>query len=326
MIILLLFGCAASAQIVSIPDPNFKNALVNTLCVDLDHNGLADADADTNNDGEIDVAEALAVTDLYVMNRNISNLAGLEAFTVVEVLNIGGNPVYAFDPSPYQNLKDLLCGNNQLSSLNVSTLPNLETLDCSDNPLTDLTCSNNPSLRYLRCNYTLLITLNLCSTGVRILNCSENPNLTSISIKNGVISDPAIGRTTGPPPLPSLQYENCPSLSTFCYDAGEESAIETAFNSNTGTPVYTTDCECALLKNAGFAYDAVKIWPNPVSTRIMVNSEVPFSGSILNSNGEKVLTFRNLSKNQSLDVSMLACGVYLMRIDNSGTILKFIKN
>ena len=51
-ILLLLCVCVsggASAQIITIPDVNFKNALVNTKCVDTDADGKGDVDADVKN-------------------------------------------------------------------------------------------------------------------------------------------------------------------------------------------------------------------------------------------------------------------------------------
>jgi len=38
----------SQAQPVNIPDANFKDALVNTPCVDFDGDGAPDGDADTN--------------------------------------------------------------------------------------------------------------------------------------------------------------------------------------------------------------------------------------------------------------------------------------
>ena len=59
LIITLSIGDLGQAQIVNIPDANFKNALVNTLCVDTNGDGIADSNADTNNDGEIQVLRSL---------------------------------------------------------------------------------------------------------------------------------------------------------------------------------------------------------------------------------------------------------------------------
>ncbi|MFK7782353.1 MAG: hypothetical protein AB8B90_08360, partial [Psychroserpens sp.] len=66
---LLLIGFALTvcqAQIVTIPDVNFKHILTTDNCVDLDDDGVGDADADTNNDGEIQESEAQAVEHLIL--------------------------------------------------------------------------------------------------------------------------------------------------------------------------------------------------------------------------------------------------------------------
>ena len=63
-----------NAQIVNIPDPNFKNALI-------------DEGVDTNNDGEIQVSEAEAVLNLNVNDRNISSLEGIQSFINLEELH-----------------------------------------------------------------------------------------------------------------------------------------------------------------------------------------------------------------------------------------------
>ena len=105
-----------SAQI-TIPDLNFKNALVNTLCTDSDNNGSYDADVDTNNDGEIQISEALLVTNLKVSNNNISNLTGIENFTL---------------------LNTLYCSWNNLDSLNFEQNINLTNLDFSKNDISYL--------------------------------------------------------------------------------------------------------------------------------------------------------------------------------------------
>ena len=60
----------SNAQIVNIPDANFKAYLVNNSFIN------------TNNDSEIQVSEATNYTDgIYVSNLNISDLTGIEAFT-----------------------------------------------------------------------------------------------------------------------------------------------------------------------------------------------------------------------------------------------------
>ena len=84
LLLLLLFTEIVNGQIVNIPDANFKAKLI-ALGVD------------SNTDGLIQNTEALAITNLNVLNSNIADLTGIEAFT---------------------NLSSLHCGSNNLTTLN----------------------------------------------------------------------------------------------------------------------------------------------------------------------------------------------------------------
>ncbi len=128
---LILFVCGmAQAQIVNIPDTNFKNKLLEastTNNIAKDQNGVSIV-IDTNADNEIQVAEALAVYELDVINAGIGDLAGIEEFT---------------------NITSLKCDQNNLNILDVSALINLEELTCSSNNLTELDMSDNLNLDFL---------------------------------------------------------------------------------------------------------------------------------------------------------------------------------
>ena len=69
--LLILATSFVNAQIITFSDTNFKNALVNTNCVDNDNNSIGEADADVNNDNEIELTEAQNVIRLLVYNQNI---------------------------------------------------------------------------------------------------------------------------------------------------------------------------------------------------------------------------------------------------------------
>ncbi|PHS10368.1 MAG: hypothetical protein COA88_02685 [Kordia sp.] len=53
------------AQIVTIPDANFKALLVNTNIADLDGDGNFGEFVDANDDGEIQESEAISVKGLF---------------------------------------------------------------------------------------------------------------------------------------------------------------------------------------------------------------------------------------------------------------------
>ena len=169
-IIVFFLVSSLSAQI-TIPDLNFKNALVNTLCTDSDNNGSYDADVDTNNDGEIQISEALLVANLKVSNNNISNLTGIESFI---------------------NLTNFDCSNNQIVSASFNSLINLEGLVCNNNWFTiiDLgqtsvmwfNCRNNPYLTYFNIKngiFSQCLMLLMSPACIDFFNC---PALTNICV------------------------------------------------------------------------------------------------------------------------------------------------
>lgn len=53
LIFLIICGVGAQAQIVNIPDANFKNAWVIEIVAYTDGDGAIDGPVDTNGDGEI---------------------------------------------------------------------------------------------------------------------------------------------------------------------------------------------------------------------------------------------------------------------------------
>jgi hypothetical protein len=173
----------ANAQIVNIPDTKFKNALVNTSCVDTNGDEVGDADADTNNDGEIQVSEALTVQGLYVNYRSIQSLVGIEVFGNLQVLFCGHNQLTTLDMQGLTNLQKLYCGHNQLTTLNVQGPNNLQVLRCEENQLTTLNIQGLTNLQYLRCGANQLTTLNVQGlTNLESLYCYEN-QLTTLNVQ-----------------------------------------------------------------------------------------------------------------------------------------------
>ncbi len=213
-----LFFCVAligslHAQIVSIPDANFKAALIAF-------------GVDTNADGEIQVTEAEAVTALNVSTSNISDLTGIDSFTNVTILfcsynnltslNLNNltnltevvcqhnslinlevnaltgltylycsyNQLASLDVSNLTNLSNLICSENQITSLDVTNLINLNVLDCEDNKLTSLDVSNLTNLYGLACDLNQLTTLDVSnSINLNNLHCTNNL-LTSLDVSN----------------------------------------------------------------------------------------------------------------------------------------------
>jgi Leucine-rich repeat (LRR) protein len=178
----MLFLNAATAQIVNIPDANFKNALVNDTCAYLGTSTIK-TDVDTNNDGEIQTSEAAAVTYLSVSYKQIASLVGIQSFTSLQKLNCNNNPLSSLNVQGLTSLKTLVCDNNLLQNLNVQGLTNLEFLNCGDNPLVSLNIQGLTNLQTLYCVSNGLVSLNVQGlANLEFLNCSAN-SLVSLNIQ-----------------------------------------------------------------------------------------------------------------------------------------------
>ncbi|MEY8849995.1 T9SS type A sorting domain-containing protein [Psychroserpens sp. XS_ASV72] len=186
-ILILLFVpfFALNAQIIDIPDPNFKNALVNTNCVDADGNGSFESDADTNDDGEITLTEALAISHLRIRQNSIVSLNGIENFTNLVHLDCSWNELTTLDISALAtNLEEFYCSGNLLTPFNFNALINLTRLECSTMQLTELDVSALTNLKSLHCGGNLLTELDVSALGnLEHLSCSGN-QLTELNISN----------------------------------------------------------------------------------------------------------------------------------------------
>lgn len=149
--ILVLVTGISSAQIVNIPDANFKAKLI----------ALG---TDTNTDGEIQESEAAAYWSnaLEVSNSNITDLTGIKSFTNIGVLQ---------------------CSNNQLTVLDLVDMDHLGSVDCRNNLLTEILLGNN-HIFDLDCSNNQLAEFNINGPNVQLLTIMYNPLLTSLDLSS----------------------------------------------------------------------------------------------------------------------------------------------
>lgn len=149
ILLLLLFTGLVNAQIVNIPDANFKIRLLeadalNGVAKNLEGNYCK---IDANNDGEIEVNEALNISYLFLYGYfgapKISQITGLEKFINITYFHCGNNLIANLDFTSNTMLTFLNCGNNQLTSLNIDSNTALNDLYCGNNQLSSLNLSAN---------------------------------------------------------------------------------------------------------------------------------------------------------------------------------------
>ncbi|WP_430409796.1 T9SS type A sorting domain-containing protein [Kordia sp.] len=186
--IILVFALQFTfAQIVNIPDANFKNALLTHNCADFDGDTFPDGDADTNNDGEIDATEANAVLGLDLDSDLIDSLEGIASFTNIQFITCVNNNLTQLDVSQNLNLMQLECTSNDIIELDLSTNINLTILNANFNELTTLTFGNNSNLDWVRCASNNLTTIDFSQLpNLRRLSIGYN-QLTSIDVSNNLL-------------------------------------------------------------------------------------------------------------------------------------------
>ena len=119
---------------------------------------------------------------LFLRNKNITSLAGIEYFTDLETLDCMDNQLTTLDVTKLTNLTGLICAGNQLTTLDVTGLTNLTTLICAGNQLTALDVTKLTNLTDLECNDNQLVSLNVSTLEeLKILWCHGN-KMTALDI------------------------------------------------------------------------------------------------------------------------------------------------
>jgi hypothetical protein len=189
-LVFIMIGALGFTQTINFPDPIFKTYLLSAAPGLQIAGGTGSIPGnpfvkiDTNNDGEIQLSEALAITNLWLYNANITSVSGLEHFTNLTQLNCSGNSISTMDLSPLTQLTRVSISHNHITTLNVTGLSNIEWLNCQFNDLTSLDLTGMTSMYQLQCQNNQLTTLNISNaTNLTNINC-ENNLLTNLNISN----------------------------------------------------------------------------------------------------------------------------------------------
>ena len=177
MIVVLFVVGSVQCQTVNIPDLGFKSKLLeadtwNDIARNLEGNS---SKVDLNNNGIIEVSEALNIKQLNIGGANINTLTGINYFTNLEYLDCSSNNIVALNVSQLTNLEFLHCFSSNIVTLNVAGLYNLKYLNCSQNSLSALDLDGVTSLEHLNCANNNLSVLELGElTALTNLLCEAN--------------------------------------------------------------------------------------------------------------------------------------------------------
>lgn len=299
--ILLLLTAFANAQIVNIPDANFKARLI--------------AGYDGNQDGEIQESEALMVNTLDVRDSNISDLTGIRSCSNLVNLNCSGNNLTSLDVSGLSLMYDLYCGNNQLTSLNLTGANSIITLSCSFNNLTSLSINDLPGLGFLDCTNNMFTTLNLTNPQVRNISCGNNSDLTSLSVSGSPTLTELDCRNN--PVMTDLNFTNCPRMFNLYCSNTLISSLDF-----TGTGTFMPGSLHAWCDNNRitdiFIPDNVVISDLEAANNLIVDFDISHGGKILSNchlqgNPLQTVNFKNGYLNSPSNIVLASQGNTLLR-------------
>lgn len=247
VIVFAFLSTLCQAQIVNIPDANFKHQLINSsgvspyqLAKDAAGNWLA---VDANDDGEIQVSEAQQVDWLFVSSAfgwpysPVASLVGIEYFTNLRTIDInqsdivtlnfsgcaamekidlnGASDLLTLNVSGLSNLNELIVhGSGQLQSILFLANSALKTINLNDTPglpadLTALTALETLIYKYVDAPHTVNVA---GMPNLKSLDCSYSAGLTSISMSGAGNLETVSLRNTA---LMSLDVSGLPALKTI---------------------------------------------------------------------------------------------------------------
>lgn len=131
---------------------------------------------------------------LFIKNKEIKSLVGIEYFTKLEELYCSGNLLDTLDLAQNTALTSLNCSENKLTSLRVAKNTKLKVLYCYDNQLKTLDLRQNTKLERLYCYKNQLKTLDLSqNTELELLDCYGNQLMSldlshNCKLKNKVVN------------------------------------------------------------------------------------------------------------------------------------------
>ncbi|WP_329805521.1 T9SS type A sorting domain-containing protein [Flavobacterium facile] len=282
--LLLLFSAFANAQIVNIPDANFKTKLLEAS----PSNEIASTDVpnsngevtsyhtiDTNSDGEIQISEALAIKYLNLQLATISSIDGISSFQNLITFNCRNNMISVIDLSSFQNLKFFNCLSNAVNQLTLPSNNTLLSLEIGYNPLTSLNLNGNVNIFRLNILYTSIPSLDIGSltnlneiqykAGVTdLLNFNNKSNITYLGLSNSTVTSFNFSE------FPNLVNLDCHQTNLVSIDLSQNPFLTSLYAS------YNSSLQLLNLKNGGPNLTGYQIVSNTFDY-VCVNDDVGFS-------------------------------------------------
>lgn len=186
LLLSFFYPICSFAQIVRIPDSKFKQYLISQ-------------GHDANDDGQIQIVEALKVKKLYINDLGIVNAEGVNSFINLEEFGCYNNRITTLDLSNLKKLKYLFASKNRIEYLNISNSVELVELSIEGNyfikeldlskfkKLQSINLSDNQLSKFDASGLTNLVSVKADNNKLNTISVRNTSNLKSLSLRNNPI-------------------------------------------------------------------------------------------------------------------------------------------
>ncbi|MGK0387925.1 MAG: hypothetical protein ACI94Y_000652 [Maribacter sp.] len=326
---ILLFCVTLNAQIINVPDSNFKSYLLGNSVIN------------TNGNSEIEFSEATSYTGTLDLNAlQISDLTGIEYFIETKVIDASQNWISTTpDLSLLSKLVNLNLNQNYLTAITLGNHPHLRILDIGSNPnltatlditgciaMTQFLCFNAKPAGLDFSMSPQLDTLSLSNhNAVGALDLSNNTELSVFSSSSCTISSVTFAASSNleyvqltNSTVASLDVSGNPSLKSLLFYAGIPSSKTISDLSN--NPLL----ERIILVDISNSSN-INLNNHPQLNNVVINNSNLSSFDLSNM---PILEVLNLHNNNLIDIDLSACPLleYIGLNDNNMTSLEVSSN
>ena len=291
--------------------------------IDLTSNTeLIHLEMDLTNITSLDVTQNTALVYLNLEQNSLTSI-DVSQNILLEELILGNHTIDIIPANSYTNIditqNTLLrhfscqfCGN--IDSIDFSMSPNLEIISVVFSELNTIDVSQNTELQYLILGrYEVPDYIFGISNNLETVDLSNNPDLIEVQMQNTNIHTLNLknGDTDN---IEVLKADVNPNLNCILVDNEDQAASGTGNYANWIYDEEVTsfsDTECVLSVSENYLQE-LKVYPNPVTNRLFVQSNQPLQHlAVYNLSGQLL---RQSEQSQFINVSSLASGLYIVKL------------
>ncbi|MFT5862513.1 MAG: hypothetical protein ACI828_001162 [Flavobacteriales bacterium] len=242
------------------------------------------------------------LTSLTVVGNELLTSIDLSTCTLLDFLFVNQNKLQSLDVTNNPLLTSLSCSDNEIDTMDLTNNTILRSAICTTNKLTAITIGQTNSLLVLGCSFNELETLDASGATALIKFTAIGNKLKTVDFRNGNNTLITNFSLLDNPELQCVYVDDVNYSTTNWVDGVDDTSVFAA-----------NESECALgLEN--ISASVITIYPNPAFEQFSIVAENILQLELYSLKGELLLQRRHYIASQPIDISSLAAGVYILKL------------